>query len=192
MGGQSRESGSALRRSGWRRAHDAFGGGAYAGPRQQLGSRHAIPGRHARRERRSCPLLFSAATSIGKQESLPRIHLWTMARRWDSPAPALVHLEGFTAGSGQPGLNRGRGRPGSPLQAAGRGRAQPPKPTHADRQVGLTWRAGRENFLPVGLTGQVGLSLPPGPGVGLRFRGGAAAASGSEYRDPLKTLNPKP
>ena len=37
---------------------------------QQLGSRHAIPGRHARRERRSCPLLFSAATSIGKQESL--------------------------------------------------------------------------------------------------------------------------
>ena len=114
------------------------------------------------------------------------------ARRWDSPAPASVHLEGFTAGSGQPGLNRGRGRPGSPLQAAGRGRAQPPKPTHADRQVGLTWRAGRENSLPVGLTGQVGLSLPPGPGVGLRFRGGAAAASGSEYRDPLKTLNPKP
>ena len=67
------------------------------------------------------PLLFSAlaATSIGKQESLPRIHLWTMARRWDSPAPALVHLEGFTAGPGQPGLNHGPGRPGSPLQAAG-------------------------------------------------------------------------
>ena len=50
----------------------------------------------------------------------PRIHFATMARRWGSPAPALVHLEGFTAGSGQPGLNRGRGRPGSPLQAAGR------------------------------------------------------------------------
>ena len=122
--------------------------------------------------------------SAGKKVD-PRIHLWTTARRWDSPAPALVHVEGFTASSGQPGLNRGRGRPGSPLQAAGRGRAQPPKPTHADRQVGLTWRAGRENSLPVGLTGQVGLSLPPGPGVGLRFRGGAAAASGSEYRDPL-------
>ena len=58
------------------------------------------------------------------------------------------------------------------------------RPTRADRQVGLTWRAGRENSLPVGLTGQVGLSLPPGPGVGLRFRGGAAAAPGSEYRAP--------
>eukprot|EP01045_Picozoa_sp_COSAG04_P011935 COSAG04_NODE_785_length_10316_cov_29.681120_8_plen_247_part_00 len=117
---------AALRRSGWRRAHDAFGGGAYAGPRQQLGSRHAIPGRHARRERRLLPpcLAFSAATSIAacKQEIFPRIHLWETARWWDSPAPALVHLEGFTAGSGQPGLNRGRGRPGSPLQAAGRPR----------------------------------------------------------------------
>ena len=112
------------------------------------------------------PLLFSAATSA----SLLGFTLWT-ARRWDSPAPALLYVEGFTAGSGQPGLNRGRGRPGSTLQAAGRGRAQPPKPNRADRQVGLTWRAGRENSLPVGLTGQVGLSLPPGPGVGLRFNG---------------------
>ena len=137
----------------------------------------------------SCPFSsLQAATSA----SLPRIHFATTARRWDSPAPTLVHLGGFTAGPGQPGLNHGPGRPGSPLQAAGRAWAQPPKPTHADRQVGLTWRAGRENFLPVGLTGQVGLSLPPGPGVGLRFRGGAAAASGSEYRAPLKTLNPKP
>ena len=63
--------------------------------------------------------LLQQRRSAHKQESLPRIHLWTTARRWDSPAPALVHLEGFTAGSGQPGLNRGRGRPGSPLQAAG-------------------------------------------------------------------------
>ena len=54
-------------------------------------------------------------------------------------------------GLGQPGLNHGWGRPGSTLQAAGRARAQPPKPTHADQQVGLTWRAGRENSLLVGL-----------------------------------------
>ena len=141
-------------------------------------------------QQRRCSCPFSSLQQ--RRQVFLGFTLWATARRWDSPAPASVHLEGFTAGSGQPGLNRGRGRPGSTLQAAGRARAQPPKPTHADRQVGLTWRAGRENSLPVGLTGQVGLSLPPGPGVGLRFRGGAAAAPGSEYRDPLKTLNPKP
>ena len=138
------------------------------------------------------PSLLCSNVDRQARKSFLGFTLRATARRWDSPAPTSVHLEGFTAGSGQPGLNRGRGRPGSTLQAAGRARAQPPKPTRADRQVGLTWRAGRENSLPVGLTGQVGLSLPPGPGVGLRFRGGAAAASGSEYRDPLKTLNPKP
>ena len=70
-----------------------------------------------------CPLLFSAATRRSASKKVfPRIHLWETARWWDSLAPTLVHLEGFTAGSGQPGLNRGRGRPGSPLQAAGRPR----------------------------------------------------------------------
>ena len=96
-----------------------IGGGAYAGPRQQLGSRHAIPGRHARRERRSCPSLLCSNVDRQARKSFLGFTLWATARRWDSPAPASVHLEGFTAGSGQPGLNRGRGRPGSPLQAAG-------------------------------------------------------------------------
>ena len=73
-----------------------------------------------RAESAAFPLLFSLQQRRSASKKVfPRIHLWATAWWWDSPAPALVHLEGFTAGSGQPGLNRGRGRPGSPLQAAG-------------------------------------------------------------------------
>ena len=85
---------------------------------QQLGSRHAIPGRHARRERRSCPLLFSAATSIGKQESLSSDSLCGRRHGGGTHRRPLRYT--------WRGSPRARGSPG--LTAAGVGRAHPCRP----------------------------------------------------------------
>ena len=202
---------AALRRSGWRHAHDAFGGGAYAGPRQQLGSRHAIPGRHARRERRSCPLLFSAATSIGKQESLASDSL---CDRWHGGGthwrPLWYIWRGSPRARGSPGLTAagvGRAHPRRPPADPGLNPPSPPTPTGRWDSPGapggkilcrwdspgrshLARRAGKFSAGGAHRAGRI--KFTPWAGGRVKVQGGAAAASGSEYRDPLKTLNPKP
>ena len=134
-----------------------------------------------------CPLLFSAAACNVDRQARKSFLGFTCGRRHGGGThwrPLWYIWRGSPQARGSPGLTAavvGRAHPCRPPADPGLNPPSPPTPT--DR---------RENSLPVGLTGQVGLSLPPGPGVGLRFRGGAAAAPGSEYRDPLKTLNPKP
>ena len=124
---------AALRRSGWRRAHDAFGGGAYAGPRQQLGSRHAIPGRHARRERRLLPpsLLCSNVDRQARKSFLG----FTCGRRHGGGThrrPLWYIWRGSPQARGSPGLTAavvGRAHPCRPPADPGLNPPSPPTPT---------------------------------------------------------------
>ena len=131
-GGQSRRA-AALRRSGWRHAHDAFGGGAYAGPRQQLGSRHAIPGRHARRERRSCAPFSSLQQ---RRSASKKVFLgFTCGRRHGGGThrrPLWYIWRGSPRARGSPGLTAavaGRAQPCRPPAEAGLNPPSPPTPT---------------------------------------------------------------
>ena len=124
---------AALRRSGWRHAHDAFGGGAYAGPRQQLGSRHAIPGRHARRERRLLPpsLLCSNVDRQARKSFLG----FTCGRRHGGGTHrrSLWYIwRSSPRARGSPGLTAavvGRAHPCRPPAEAGLNPPSPPTPT---------------------------------------------------------------